>query len=209
VLSRLHGAYNQSDIAAKQLVVSMSLWAERHYVLADAARIQQILWNLLKNAVKFTPRSGRIDVRSVNDGGHLVVEVTDSGIGIDADALPKLFNAFQQADRTITRRFGGLGLGLTISRALAEMHGGTLSAASGGAGKGATFSLRLPTSAAPVRPGPAHKPPAGRGGDDAERLHRLLHDAAVRPGGHRRPDRLLVLPGPRVRVGVRPGRRGL
>jgi CheY-like chemotaxis protein len=109
--------------------------------------------------VKFTPRTGRIDVRSANEGGELRVDVTDSGIGIDADALPRLFTAFQQADRTITRRFGGLGLGLTISKALVEMHGGTLTAASGGIGKGATFTLRLPTSGGPSRHGPAQASP--------------------------------------------------
>jgi len=143
---------NQGEIAAKQLVVSLSLWAERFHVFADPARLQQVFWNLLKNAVKFTPRFGRIDIRSANEDGRLRVRVSDTGIGIDAAALPKLFNAFQQADRTITRRFGGLGLGLAISKALVEMHDGTLVAASEGDGKGATFTLELPTTAVASAP---------------------------------------------------------
>jgi len=141
---------NEPEIAAKQLRVSLSLAAEQYHIWADPARIQQILWNLIKNAVKFTPQSGWIKVSSTNRNGHLQIAVSDSGIGIQAEALGGLFNAFEQADTSITRRFGGLGLGLTISRALAEMHGGTMSAASAGAGQGATFTLTLSTVPAPA-----------------------------------------------------------
>jgi len=136
---------NQSEIRDKQLSVSVVLGAEQHWVWAEPARLQQIFWNLLKNAVKFTPDSGQISITSKNVDGMLFVQVSDSGIGIEPDALPKLFDAFEQADPTILRRFGGLGLGLTISKALAEMHDGKLGATSDGMGKGAEFTLELPT----------------------------------------------------------------
>jgi PAS domain S-box-containing protein len=139
---------NQPEIASKQLVVSLRLWAEGCHVWADPARLQQILWNVLKNAVKFTPQSGRINITSTNGDGKLRIAVADTGIGIQPEALGMLFDAFEQADESITRRYGGLGLGLTISKALAEMHGGTLTAASEGTDKGATFTLELPTVAA-------------------------------------------------------------
>ena len=138
-------AINEPEIALKQLVVSLSLWAEGCHVWADPARLQQILWNVMRNAVKFTPQSGRINITSTNIDGKLQIAVVDSGIGIQPEALSMLFDAFEQADASITRRFGGLGLGLTISKALAEMQGGTLTAASDGADKGATFTLELPT----------------------------------------------------------------
>jgi PAS domain S-box-containing protein len=139
---------NRPDIAIKQLVVSLSLSAERCRVSADPARLQQILWNVLKNAVKFTPPLGRINIASSNRSGTLQIVVADSGIGIPLEAIETLFTAFEQVDESITRRFGGLGLGLTISKALAEMHGGTLTAASEGTDRGATFILELPTMAA-------------------------------------------------------------
>ena len=139
---------NQPEIAFKQLVVSLSLWAEQCHVWADPARLQQILWNVMRNAVKFTPQAGRINIRSSNRDGKLQIAVVDTGIGIEIEALGMLFDAFEQADASVTRRFGGLGLGLTISKALAEMHGGTLTAASEGTDKGATFTLELPIVAA-------------------------------------------------------------
>ena len=138
---------NANEITNKQIDVSLKLWATHHRVWADPARLQQILWNLLKNAVKFTPQSGRIEIASSNVIGKINIEVRDSGIGIEPAALPKLFDAFEQTDPTITRRFGGLGLGLTISKALAEMHSGKLAASSDGLGKGAAFTLELPTIA--------------------------------------------------------------
>lgn len=145
---------NQPDIALKEIQVSLSLNAQRCHIWADPARIQQILWNLIKNAVKFTPQSGWIKITSSHDNGHLQIAVSDSGIGIQPEALSSLFNAFEQADTSITRRFGGLGLGLTISRALAEMHGGVMSAASAGTGQGATFTLTLSTVDAPLPSSP-------------------------------------------------------
>lgn len=115
-----------------------------HVVSVDPARATQILWNLLKNAVKFTPENGTITVRSsVTDAG-MVIDVQDTGRGIEPDRFERIFDAFEQGDRTITRQFGGLGLGLAISKAIAEAHRGTLTATSEGVGHGATFSLSLP-----------------------------------------------------------------
>jgi len=114
------------------------------WVDADPGRLQQVFWNLLRNAVKFTPHGGCVGVRCATAAERVVVEVHDSGIGIDAEALPRLFNAFEQAERSITRQFGGLGLGLAISKALVEMHGGSIEAQSQGKGQGATFRVQLP-----------------------------------------------------------------
>jgi two-component system CheB/CheR fusion protein len=114
---------------------------------ADPPRLTQVFWNLLSNALKFTPEGGTVTVRSHGpggEGGEIVVEVSDTGIGIEPDVLPRIFGAFEQADRRITRRFGGLGLGLAVSRAIVRLHGGELAAASEGAGRGATFTVRLP-----------------------------------------------------------------
>jgi PAS domain S-box-containing protein len=153
----------QPAISGKELHVSRSLQAQLHFVWADPARLQQMLWNLLSNAVKFTPRGGRVMVRSFNDEATLVIEVSDTGVGIGDEILPRLFNAFEQGEGSITRRFGGLGLGLTITRALAELHHGTVSAASEGTGKGATFTLRLkgmPAPSATAANPPVASPPA-------------------------------------------------
>ena len=110
----------------------------------DADRLQQVVWNLISNAIKFTPRDGEVTVRARQDGHHTEIEVSDTGIGIQPDFLPFVFDRFRQSDASITRSHGGLGLGLSISRHLVEMHGGNISAASAGEGKGATFTLSLP-----------------------------------------------------------------
>jgi PAS domain S-box-containing protein len=154
------------DIEARGLHFDVDLGpAAPYWVEADVARLQQVFWNLLKNAVKFTPHGGCVGVRCRAEAGQVVVEVSDSGIGIDAAALPRIFNAFEQAERSITRQFGGLGLGLTISKALVELHGGTIEAASEGQGKGATFRVRLPLTAPagqPEAPAPAAPPRRAR-----------------------------------------------
>jgi PAS domain S-box-containing protein len=111
---------------------------------ADPIRLQQVFWNLLSNAVKFTPEGGRIQVMSGADSGQLVVMVRDTGIGIDPAFAPRLFSRFEQADRSTTRPFDGLGLGLAIVRHLVELHGGTVNAASDGPGQGATFTVAMP-----------------------------------------------------------------
>jgi PAS domain S-box-containing protein len=132
------------------LLVEVDLGASRHFIDADPARLQQVVWNLIKNAVKFTPSGGKIVVRSRNEGETLVVEVVDTGVGIEPSALSKIFDAFDQGHQSVTQKFGGLGLGLAIGRSLAEEQGGRLTAASLGPGKGSTFALELPTVPEPV-----------------------------------------------------------
>jgi two-component system CheB/CheR fusion protein len=141
----------QSDIRGKELAITIDLEARRYHAQADPARIQQVFWNLVKNAVKFTPKGGEITVTSFNnERGDLVVEVTDTGIGIEPELVPKIFDAFEQGSQSITRQYGGLGLGLAISRALVEMHGGTLSAVSQGEGSGSKFVMEIATVDPPV-----------------------------------------------------------
>ena len=114
-------------------------------VSGDPARLQQVVWNLLSNAVKFTPKGGRVQVRLERVHSHIEVVVSDTGVGIAPEFLPHVFDRFSQADTGLTRRTGGLGLGLSIVRHLVEMHGGTVEVASPGAGLGATFRVCLPT----------------------------------------------------------------
>ncbi|MBH8562342.1 MASE1 domain-containing protein [Nostoc sp. CENA67] len=113
-------------------------------ISGDAARLQQIFWNLLSNAVKFTPSGGQIQVRLVQIDNFVELQIQDTGQGISAEFLPHIFEYFRQADGAITRQFGGLGLGLAITRHLTELHGGTVKAESLGEGMGATFTVRLP-----------------------------------------------------------------
>jgi PAS domain S-box-containing protein len=125
--------------------LSLDLRAARHMVRGDSTRLQQVFWNLINNAQKFTPPEGTITVRSSNaEGNRIRVEVTDTGSGIDAGLLPRLFNAFEQGEGRTAWQQAGLGLGLAISRKLAEAHGGTVSASSAGRGRGATFVVDLP-----------------------------------------------------------------
>jgi two-component system CheB/CheR fusion protein len=141
----------QSDIQAGGIEILFDLQATRSVIHADPARIEQILWNLLKNAVKFTPSGGSITVRTSNDADmRLRIDFRDTGIGIGEDLLPRIFQAFEQGAPVVTRTFGGLGLGLAISRAIADMHGAMLSADSPGKGLGATFSLTISTVDAPA-----------------------------------------------------------
>jgi signal transduction histidine kinase len=120
-------------------------------VTGDKDRLQQIAWNLLSNAVKFTPRDGRVDIRLKRNGLEILFDVTDTGIGINPEFLPYVFDRFTQADASATRRHGGLGLGMAIVRHLVELHGGTVRAQSAGENQGATFSVMLPApQAAPV-----------------------------------------------------------
>jgi two-component system CheB/CheR fusion protein len=156
------------DIDARELRfgVAVNEPADRPFIVqADPARLQQVFWNLLKNAVKFTPAGGRVAVACREDGGQAVVEVTDSGIGIEGDMLPRVFDAFAQAEASLIRQFGGLGLGLAISKALVDLHGGTIEAHSGGRDQGATFRVRLPlvragqaVPASGTRPAPQDPP---------------------------------------------------
>nr|WP_284700877.1 response regulator [Robbsia betulipollinis] len=140
------------DIDAKRLHIDTRLRARDTTVMGDAARLQQILWNIVKNAVKFTPSDGAIRIEMHNpDPVHIAVSVTDTGIGIDAAALSRIFSAFEQADASIGPAFGGLGLGLAIAHTLALKHDGTIEATSAGRGRGACFTLTLPlVEAAPL-----------------------------------------------------------
>ena len=151
------------DIEARKLHFGVDMGPGAPYwVEADVPRLQQVFWNLLKNAIKFTPHGGCVGIRCRPNEDHVCVEVNDSGIGIDPGALSRVFNAFEQEERSITRQFGGLGLGLAISKALVEMHGGRLSAHSEGRDKGATFRIRLPLTAPagePKTPAAAAPPP--------------------------------------------------
>jgi CheY-like chemotaxis protein len=132
------------EAAAKDIRIELRLDESTGAVAADPARLQQVIWNLLSNAIKFTPNGGRIDVTLRRHEGQAELTVSDTGAGIRSDVLPHVFDRFHQADRSITRRFGGLGLGLSIVKHLMELHGGTVSADSPGEGKGATFRISLP-----------------------------------------------------------------
>lgn len=134
----------QLALEAKNIQLKTFLNPNIGLVAGDAARLQQIVWNLLSNAVKFTPSGGKIEVSLEQVDSHAVIQVKDNGKGISLDFLPFVFEYFRQADGTITREFGGLGLGLAIVRHLTELHGGTVQVASQGEGKGATFTVNLP-----------------------------------------------------------------
>jgi len=111
--------------------------------------MQQVLWNVIRNAIKFTPRGGRILLRSACDGGDFSLSCTDSGIGIAGHALPRIFSPFEQAEPEVSHRYGGLGLGLAIAQGLMQQHGGCIRAHSDGRGSGSTFIISLPLAGAP------------------------------------------------------------
>ncbi|MEA5507710.1 response regulator [Halotia wernerae UHCC 0503] len=129
---------------AKSIQIQTMLDPDVRQVLGDTARLQQVLWNLLSNAVKFTPDQGQVNVRLECIDTDAQITISDTGKGIDSDFLPYVFDYFRQADSKTTRKFGGLGLGLAISRRLVEMHGGTICVTSPGEGQGAIFTVRLP-----------------------------------------------------------------
>ena len=129
---------------ARSIAIRKTLDPDAGPLFGDPNRIQQVVWNLLSNAVKFTPRGGKIDVIVRKVESHVEIDVHDSGMGIDAEFLPHLFERFRQADSSTTRTHGGLGLGLSIVKQLVELHGGSVSAASLGSGQGATFRVNLP-----------------------------------------------------------------
>ncbi|PYI61797.1 MAG: hypothetical protein DMF07_15110, partial [Verrucomicrobia bacterium] len=133
-----------SAIAAKKLKVSTKFNAKRHHISADCIRLQQVFWNLINNAAKFTSPGGEIAIRTFNDdSSRFHFEITDNGIGIEPDRLATLFIPFEQADASVTRQFGGLGLGLAISKHLVGLHNGTIEAKSRGRSFGATFKVTL------------------------------------------------------------------
>jgi PAS domain S-box-containing protein len=167
---------------AKRVDLSVEIDPRAGPISGDAARLQQVVWNLASNAIKFTPAGGKVavDVRLVS--GQLEIAVTDTGQGIAENFLPYVFERFRQADGSTTRHHGGLGLGLAIVKQLVEMHGGTVSAASEGVGKGSRFAVTLPTAAGVTRT------------DNGDRISPLLSDGKNRGGD------LIDLTGVRVLV---------
>jgi PAS domain S-box-containing protein len=163
-------AFVRSDVRLEVLPAPTEVW-----ILGDRVRLAQVVGNLLQNAAKFTPRGGKVTVSIEPDParGRAVLAVRDTGSGITPEMLPRLFHPFTQADATLDRSKGGLGLGLALVKGLVELHGGSVSAASGGPGKGSTFTVSLPLEAAAAR-----GTPAGRGaeGDGAPRRVLVIED---------------------------------
>ncbi|WP_437932991.1 hybrid sensor histidine kinase/response regulator [Sorangium sp. So ce341] len=161
----LQGALEAVKLAAeaKGLTVVSSVEPEPLSLKGDPARLQQVAWNLLSNAAKFTPPGGRVDVALRRAGAHAELSVSDTGPGIAPQFLPHLFERFRQADASSTRKHGGLGIGLSIVKHLVELHGGTVQVASPGDGRGATFTVKLPLAGlSPQAPGATQRPPAAR-----------------------------------------------
>jgi PAS domain S-box-containing protein len=164
----------RTGLKQKQLQLSLALEAEPHTVLGDATRLQQVFWNVLKNAVKFTPEGGAVSVatRRCAASNTLKVQIADTGIGISPEELDRVFNAFSQGDHAMTgdlHRFGGVGLGLAISRMLVELHEGQISASSTGRGHGATFVIALPLL----------RPAMSKRGTEPARTHTALSSQAA------------------------------
>jgi PAS domain S-box-containing protein len=152
---------------AKDIRLQSALDPAPATVSADGGRLQQVFWNLLSNAVKFTPKGGRIQVVLQRVNSHIELRVSDTGMGIAANFLPYVFDRFSQGQSSMTRRFGGLGLGLAISKQLVELHGGTIKAASPGEGQGATFVVELPLSIVQIE------------GEKKQRVHPTVEDPTV------------------------------
>ena len=145
----VRGAVQSLSMIAGEKGVNLNLELEEvGQANADANRFQQVVWNLLSNAIKFTPRAGAVTVGLRRAEATAILQITDSGVGISAEFLPSVFDAFRQADSSSTRKAGGLGLGLAIVRHIVEEHGGSVSAQSAGEGTGATFRVELPLMAA-------------------------------------------------------------
>lgn len=135
----------RDEAQSKPVAIEVEMAARRSGLRGDPARLQQVFWNLLRNAIKFTPTGGRISIRTRDETDErLRIEVSDTGVGIDAGALETIFRPFEQAGREGDHRFGGLGLGLAIARAIVDLHGGIIQAESRGPGEGATFVVELP-----------------------------------------------------------------
>ena len=167
----------EAELSQKRITLQCDLKAERHTVFADTVRLQQIFWNVLKNAVKFTPERGEIAIRTeCNEEDAIAITVSDTGIGMTADELAGVFEAFRQGDHASNpdwsgHRFGGLGLGLAITRMLVELHSGSIRASSSGRNAGSTFVITLPLTKVEKTPG---EPESGNG-----------HAAAPHAGGIR------------------------
>jgi signal transduction histidine kinase/CheY-like chemotaxis protein len=173
----------RSAADAKQLQLSFRSQPGAGETLGDGGRLQQIAWNLLANAIKFTPAGGRVEVTLEQDASTVALQVSDTGIGIRPEHLPRVFERFWQADSSSTRAFGGLGLGLALVRHLVELHGGQVMAHSAGPGKGASFKVVLPLRSPAARSGaPAHRsapPPAAEPRSRLRGLRLLVVDDEV------------------------------
>jgi PAS domain S-box-containing protein len=177
------------DAAARQIQVTPRIMTAETFVSGDASRLEQVVRNVLANALKFTPRGGEVTVSLEAVGSQLEIAVADNGEGIAAEFLPQVFDRFRQADATTTRRHGGLGLGLAVARHLVEAHGGQITAESPGVGRGATFRIRLPLAeASPVQATSAPSPAATLNGlrllvvDDDPDARDLLESVAREHG---------------------------
>jgi signal transduction histidine kinase len=137
----------QPAVEAKRIALTIDAQPDLPPFTGDPTRIQQVVWNLLTNAVKFTPADGQIRIETRLSDGHITLSVSDSGQGIAPDALPRVFDPFWQGEPTASRQHGGLGLGLSIVRRLVDLHGGDVRADSDGPGRGATFTITLPCPA--------------------------------------------------------------
>jgi CheY-like chemotaxis protein/anti-sigma regulatory factor (Ser/Thr protein kinase) len=167
------------EFSRKRLKLEWDLTATQSTVWADPSRLEQVFWNLLRNAIKFTPEDGRIIIRTANlDETRLSIQVVDTGMGIAADRLTAIFSPFEQGGIDTTRRFGGLGLGLAISKAIMDLHQGHLEAASPGQGQGATFTVTLGLVAGlPEKSAPeTDTPPAAEPGQPEPRRMLLVED---------------------------------
>jgi PAS domain S-box-containing protein len=155
---------------AKEIRLIKVLDPVRTVVSGDPHRLQQVVWNLLNNAIKFTPKGGRVQVVLERINSHVELSVNDNGTGIEASFLPHVFERFRQADASTKRSFGGLGLGLSIVKQLVELHGGTVSAASPGEGQGATFTVRLPVASTLEEAVPTPQAAPSHGADGLEQI---------------------------------------
>ena len=165
----------RTELEAKNITLQLELGATEYGTLGDAVRLQQVFWNLLKNAAKFTPTHGVVTMRTFNEKRLLRIDVIDSGVGIAADDLARIFEAFEQSE--IGTNHGGLGLGLAISTSIVSSHKGNIWAASPGVGKGATFSVALQSAAAPPKP---QTPPRQAGALSPQRILLVEDDVTSR-----------------------------
>src|SRR5205085_3243805 len=149
---------SDSRIHGKKLQVTKNFGAAQYYATADAARLQEVFWNVLRNAVKFTPVNGTIGLSTFNEDSQIVVQISDNGIGIEPDIQPRIFDAFAQGEPAIRARFGGLGLGLAISKRIIDLHGGTIEVRSVGRDQGSTFIIKLAFAARPSLEPPSRAP---------------------------------------------------
>jgi CheY-like chemotaxis protein len=188
----------RQDITAKRLDVHLGLHAQHTHLNADPARLQQILWNVLQNAVKFTGAEGRISLKTSNiedpssSGKRLRIEIADSGIGIEPERLEQIFRPFEQGNVAITKQFGGLGLGLAITKMLVDMHEGSITARSEGDDQGSTFVLEF-SVVEEVGVGPDSRLPLQSSSSNRVGSAALRQDYSKVAGGDQRKPKILLV----------------